>query len=140
LLADKSHFVIGSAVEAFNVICPENQELIHSNYYNLLSILKDSEEEGQVEILLCLLRYGRSQFVDPCLLSYGELHEDHQLLLDKAVQLLSSINPSVRFSFNDIIDCLCECVFALSLGSKKIRRIRFQSIGSDLFSFRPRIL
>lgn len=97
LLGDRSHFVIGAAIEAFNVICPRNYDLIHSHYYKLCSLVVDAEEEGQVEILICLLRYGRAHFADPRL--SGALHEDHHLLLEKALILLSSINPSVSLSF-----------------------------------------
>ena len=99
LLADKSHFVIGSAVEAFNIICPENHDLIHSHYLNMCSLLVNAEEDAQIEILICLVRYGRAHFVDPRLLSYSALHEDHRFLLEKAFQLLSSINPSVSLQY-----------------------------------------
>jgi len=65
LLADRTTLVIGSAVMAFEEVCPDKIELIHKNYRKLVSLLVDVEEWGQVVILNMLTRYGRTQFADP---------------------------------------------------------------------------
>ncbi|CAF1505859.1 unnamed protein product, partial [Rotaria sordida] len=65
LLADKTILVNGSAVQAFEHVCPERIDLIHQNYRRLCNLLVDIDEWGQVTILNMLTRYARSQFVDP---------------------------------------------------------------------------
>uniref|UniRef100_A0A1E1XLB5 AP-3 complex subunit beta n=1 Tax=Amblyomma sculptum TaxID=1581419 RepID=A0A1E1XLB5_AMBSC len=65
LLADKTTLVVGSAVMAFDEVCPERIDLVHRNYRKLCNLLVDVEEWGQVEIILMLTRYARTQFVDP---------------------------------------------------------------------------
>ena len=65
LLADRTTLVIGSAVMAFEEVCPDRIELIHKNYRKLVSLLVDVEEWGQVVILNMLTRYARTQFSDP---------------------------------------------------------------------------
>jgi len=57
--------VIGSAIQAFEELCPERIDLIHKNYRKLCSLLADVEEWGQVIIINMLTRYARTQFVDP---------------------------------------------------------------------------
>ena len=56
LLADRTTLVIGSAVMAFEEVCPDKIELIHKNYRKLVSLLVDVEEWGQVVILNMLTR------------------------------------------------------------------------------------
>ena len=76
LLADRTTLVIGSAVMAFEEVCPDKIELIHKNYRKLVSLLVDVEEWGQVVILNMLTRYGRTQFADPNL---GVLEVDDEV-------------------------------------------------------------
>ncbi|CAF4378647.1 unnamed protein product [Adineta steineri] len=57
--------VNGSAVQAFEHVCPERIDLIHKNYRRLCNLLVDIDEWGQVTVLSMLTRYARSQFVDP---------------------------------------------------------------------------
>lgn len=57
--------VVGSAVMAFEEVCPERIDLIHKNYRKLCNLLVDVEEWGQVIIINMLTRYGRTQFVNP---------------------------------------------------------------------------
>jgi AP-3 complex subunit beta len=57
--------VNGSAVQAFEHVCPERIDLIHKNYRRLCNLLVDIDEWGQVTVLNMLTRYARSQFVDP---------------------------------------------------------------------------
>jgi len=65
LLADRTTLVIGSAVMAFEEVCPDMIELIHKNYRKLVSLLVDVEEWGQIVIVNMLTRYARTQFTDP---------------------------------------------------------------------------
>ncbi|CAF3471966.1 unnamed protein product [Rotaria socialis] len=65
LLADKTILVNGSAVQAFEHVCPERIDLIHKNYRRLCNLLVDIDEWGQVTVLNMLTRYARSQFADP---------------------------------------------------------------------------
>ncbi|WAR10496.1 AP3B2-like protein [Mya arenaria] len=65
LLGDKTTLVAGSAIQAFEEVCPERIDLIHKNYRKLLNLLVDVEEWGQVVIINMLTRYARTQFVNP---------------------------------------------------------------------------
>jgi AP-3 complex subunit beta len=65
LLGDNNTMVLGSAVFAFNEVCPNNWELIHPHYRKLCKFLVDCDEWGQVVIMGMLLRYGRTQFMSP---------------------------------------------------------------------------
>lgn len=65
LLNDSSTLVIGSAVMAFERLCPERLDLIHPQYKKLCTLLVDVDEWGQIIILNLLLRYARTQFLDP---------------------------------------------------------------------------
>ncbi|XP_059089750.1 AP-3 complex subunit beta-2-like [Tigriopus californicus] len=65
LLGDRTTLVVGSAVMAFEEVCPERIELIHKNFRKLCNLLVDVEEWGQVVIIGMLTRYARTQFLDP---------------------------------------------------------------------------
>lgn len=65
LLSDRSTLVVGSAVMAFEEVCPERVDLIHKNYRKLCNLLVDVDEWGQVIIINMLTRYARTQFTDP---------------------------------------------------------------------------
>lgn len=65
LLEDRTVLVIGSAVMAFQEVCPERVDLIHQIYRKLCALLGDVDEWGQVTIVSILTRYARSQFADP---------------------------------------------------------------------------
>ncbi|XP_033749494.1 AP-3 complex subunit beta-2-like [Pecten maximus] len=124
LLADKTTLVVGSAIQAFEEVCPERIDLIHKNFRKLCNLLVDVEEWGQVVIVNMLTRYVRTQFVSP---NQGDAAEedkefyedsekeeeedkeeedgpktkpyvmdsDHRLLLRQAKPLLNSRNASV---------------------------------------------
>jgi hypothetical protein len=57
--------VAGSAIQAFEEVCPERIDLIHKNYRKLCNLLVDVEEWGQVVIINMLTRYCRTQFANP---------------------------------------------------------------------------
>lgn len=65
LLKDQTTLVAGSAVMAFEEVCPERIDLIHKNYRKLCNLLIDIDEWGQVAVIHMLTRYARTQFVDP---------------------------------------------------------------------------
>lgn len=65
LLSDRTTLVVGSAVMAFEEVCPERIDLIHRNYRKLCNLLVDVDEWGQVIIINMLTRYARTQFIDP---------------------------------------------------------------------------
>ena len=122
LLSDQTTLVVGSAVMAFELVCPERTDLIHKNFRKLCSVLIDIEEWGQVHIIGMLTRYAKTQFTDPNI--NGSLEEekekpfyvdsdedaessskadsaaltldpDHRLLLRNTKPLLQSRNASV---------------------------------------------
>ncbi|XP_047140481.1 AP-3 complex subunit beta-1 isoform X1 [Hydra vulgaris] len=65
LLQDKTTLVAGSTVIAFELVCPEKIDLIHKNFRKLCNMLIDIDEWGQVAVINMLVRYARSQFLDP---------------------------------------------------------------------------
>lgn len=125
LLSDRSTLVVGSAVMAFEEVCPERVDLIHKNYRKLCNLLVDVDEWGQVVIINMLTRYARTQFTDPNVDDYDAdgnsksssskstgsdddstydngksdrsyvLDADHRLLLRQTKPLLQSRNTAV---------------------------------------------
>eukprot|EP01034_Spumella_vulgaris_P021954 gene21954-28034_t len=79
LLKDSSTMVLGSAVAAFNEICPTAYDILHRNYRKLCHLLADMDEWTQVNscyngfdigastvsVLEVMTRYVRNQFTDP---------------------------------------------------------------------------
>ena len=117
LLSDKTTLVVGSAVMAFEEVCPERIDLIHKNYRKLCNLLVDVDEWGQVVIVNMLTRYARTQFINPNADNTEDdenrpfydsdsdssntkkpkisLDPDHRLLLRNTKPLLQSRNASV---------------------------------------------
>ncbi|MEL7341431.1 MAG: hypothetical protein AAGM67_13200, partial [Bacteroidota bacterium] len=65
LLADANTMVLGSAVAAFNEVCPKDMAVLHGSFRKLCSFLADCDEWAQIMILKTLANYLRNQFVDP---------------------------------------------------------------------------
>jgi AP-3 complex subunit beta len=65
LLSDGSTMVLGSAVAAYNEVCPAQYELLHPAFRKLCHLLADVDEWGQILMLSVLSRYARVQFLDP---------------------------------------------------------------------------
>ena len=65
LMKDQFTMVIGSAIVAFEQVCPDRIIFIHQNYRKLCNVLPDIDEWGQVFVLNMLTRYARTQFLDP---------------------------------------------------------------------------
>ncbi|CAG2100616.1 unnamed protein product [Medioppia subpectinata] len=109
LLNDRTSLVLGSAVAAFEEVCPDRFDLIHQNYRKFCSLLVDVDEWGQIILINMLIRYARTQFTDP---NGGRYHAatasqssldtdptvldaDHRALLRSAKPLLQSRNSGV---------------------------------------------
>ncbi|KAF9348601.1 AP-3 complex subunit beta-2 [Mortierella sp. AD094] len=65
MLGDNSTFTIGSVIMAFNQVCPDRLDLIHPQYRKLCKMLVDMDEWGQITAIDLLLRYSRTQFLNP---------------------------------------------------------------------------
>ncbi|EUB57134.1 AP-3 complex subunit beta-1 [Echinococcus granulosus] len=65
LFEDNSTIVVGSAVQAFEDVCPERLDLVHKHYRKLCNLLMDVDEWGQIAIINMLTRYARAQFPNP---------------------------------------------------------------------------
>eukprot|EP01089_Gocevia_fonbrunei_P000934 TRINITY_DN10905_c0_g1_i1.p1 TRINITY_DN10905_c0_g1~~TRINITY_DN10905_c0_g1_i1.p1 ORF type:complete len:386 (+),score=71.24 TRINITY_DN10905_c0_g1_i1:178-1335(+) len=64
-LGDSSTMVLGSALGAFNEICPTRYDMLHKHFRKLCHVLADIDEWGQVQVVNALTRYGRHEFVNP---------------------------------------------------------------------------
>ncbi|KAJ1966989.1 AP-3 complex subunit beta [Dispira parvispora] len=65
LLQDNTPMAIGSVIQAFNEVCPDQFDLIHPHFAKLCHMLIDTDEWGQVAIVNLLMRYARTQFLNP---------------------------------------------------------------------------
>ncbi|RWS29173.1 AP-3 complex subunit beta-2-like protein [Leptotrombidium deliense] len=105
LLRDKTSLVLGSAVAAFEEVCSDRLDLIHPHYKKFVSLMADFDEWGQVVLLNMLVRYARTQFVDPNVEAHQHadndvsnlvlLDPDHRSLLRNSKPLLQSRNSAV---------------------------------------------
>ncbi|KDE09873.1 hypothetical protein MVLG_00271 [Microbotryum lychnidis-dioicae p1A1 Lamole] len=93
LLNSASPLTIGSALSAWEEMCPTRWDLLHPCFRKWCRMLVDVEEWGQTVVLRVLLQYGRSFFLDPA--REGKLDPDAELLLKASDALLQHINPSV---------------------------------------------
>ena len=50
---------------AFSEVCPDRLDMIHQRFRRLCVLLLDADEWGQIAMMTLLLRYARTQFVDP---------------------------------------------------------------------------
>ena len=117
LVRDPSILVTGSALHAFQEVCPTRIDLLHGVFRKLCVVLPEMDEWGQVTVLDLLTRYARSQFTDPRVgggkadssssssssssgddddaYSAVQLDPDHRLLLRATIPLLQSRNSGV---------------------------------------------
>lgn len=65
LISDRSTQVLGSAIVAFEEICPDSFELIHPHFRRICNSLKSIDPWGQIAAMQMLLRYARANFADP---------------------------------------------------------------------------
>lgn len=100
-MADKVSLVLGSAVAAFEEVCPERFDLIHKNFQKLCLLLVDVDEWGQIIIINMLIRYARTQFLNPNRNgsdSWSKIDPDHMLLIRSTKPLLQSRNSGVALA------------------------------------------
>lgn len=113
LLDDETVLVIGSAMIAFQEVCPEKFDLIHQVYRKLCAVLNDVDEWGQVTIIGILTRYVRSQFTNPNFknqdtkdesfnITGSYLDPEHKLLLRCTKPLLQSRNAAVVMAVSQL--------------------------------------
>jgi AP-3 complex subunit beta len=57
LLKDSSTMVLGSAIAAFNEVCPNSYEILHKSYRKLCHLLSDMDEWTQISALEVMTRY-----------------------------------------------------------------------------------
>ncbi|TPX49538.1 hypothetical protein SeMB42_g02568 [Synchytrium endobioticum] len=65
LLTDNSTVVLGSVISSFNQVCPERLDLLHIHFRKLCRLLIDTDDWGQIEVIGLLIRYCRTQFLNP---------------------------------------------------------------------------
>ncbi|TPX36641.1 hypothetical protein SmJEL517_g01328 [Synchytrium microbalum] len=65
LLTDSSTVVLGSVLSSFNQVCPERLDLLHKHFRKLCRLLIDTDDWGQIEVIGVLIRYCRTQFLNP---------------------------------------------------------------------------
>lgn len=71
LISDRSTQVLGSAIAAFEEVCPNEFRLIHPHYRRLCRCLVDCDPWGQSTITQMLLRYARIHFANPYVAPVG---------------------------------------------------------------------
>ncbi|RXG61353.1 AP-3 complex subunit beta-1 [Armadillidium vulgare] len=126
LLSDMSTLVVGSAVMAFEEVCPERIDLIHANYKKLCCLLVDVEEWGQIVIINMLTRYARTQFLDPnngktCRI---KIDKDHRLLLANTKPLLQSRNAAVVLSVAQLYQHIAPHIEVIQVARALVRLLR----------------
>ncbi|KAK6188892.1 hypothetical protein SNE40_004974 [Patella caerulea] len=154
LLGDKTTLVAGSAIQAFEEVCPERIDLIHKNYRKLCNLLVDVEEWGQVVIINMLTRYSRTQFISPNQADgqgdadrpfYEDsdkedeeeevsemkktpymMDHDHRLLLRQAKPLLNSRNAAVVMAVGQLYHHCAPKAEANVMAKALIRLLRSQ--------------
>lgn len=108
LLSDRTTLVVGSAVMAFEEVCPERVDLIHKNYRKLCNLLVDVDEWGQVIIINMLTRYARTQFTNPNIFDQDPEEEPNKPFYDETSSESDSnakeVNPSATPSFTLDVD------------------------------------
>lgn len=98
LISDRSPQVLGSAIAAFDDVCPYNWSMIHPHYRRICHALSNVEPWGQIAITQMLLRYARTHFSKPKNQSSSNVstrNSDLSLLLESVTPLFVSLNNSV---------------------------------------------
>ncbi|KAJ1917269.1 AP-3 complex subunit beta [Mycoemilia scoparia] len=65
MLYEDSPMAIGAVIHAFDSICPHRYDLIHPHYRRWCRMVIDIDEWGQIVVTNLLVRYARTQFLDP---------------------------------------------------------------------------
>lgn len=100
LTSDRSNYVIGSAISAFDDVCPYNWDMIHPHYRRICKNLLTVDPWGQISIINTFLRYARTHFANPYESSAAKSNvssrnEDLTLLLESVSPLFLSLNHGV---------------------------------------------
>lgn len=98
LVSDTSTQVMGSAIAAFEEVCPYNFTIIHPHYRRICRSLADVDPWGQITIMDMLLRYARIHFAGPSANTNSaskRRNPDLSLLLDSVLPVFLSMNNSV---------------------------------------------
>ncbi|KAI6024917.1 adaptin N terminal region-domain-containing protein [Pisolithus microcarpus] len=149
LLQDHSALSIGSAVVAFESVCPTRLDLLHQQYRRLCRMLVDVDEWGQVNLLNLLLRYARTMLPKPTITRDAgseaeELDKDLQLLQSSAEPLFQSRNPAVVlavvrvFYYTGSPSSLCKVVnplLRIQLNSNETERVVLPYISAVAFEY-----
>ncbi|KAI6037663.1 adaptin N terminal region-domain-containing protein, partial [Pisolithus marmoratus] len=149
LLQDHSPLSIGSAVIAFESVCPTRLDLLHQQYRRLCRMLVDVDEWGQVNTLNLLLRYARTMLPKPTIArdvgsESEDLDKDLQLLQSSAEPLFQSRNPAVVlaavrvFYYTGSPSSLCKVVnplLRIQLTSKETERVVLPYISSVVHEY-----
>ncbi|KTW30851.1 hypothetical protein T552_00562 [Pneumocystis carinii B80] len=143
LLNDQSHIVFGSALFAFQELCPEKLDLIHPYYRKICRDLHKLSEWDQVTALNILLVYARKCFLKPddktCYnsedLNGKELYSDDNSnekaeesvvnILNKDLNmLLTSIIPLLRSRNSSVIMAACKILYHIGPLTKKSELVK----------------
>ncbi|KAK9370287.1 adaptin N terminal region-domain-containing protein [Lipomyces kononenkoae] len=142
LLADKSFYVVGSAVQTFVNICPDRLDMLHTNYRRYCGMLADVDEWGQVCVLDMLTRYVRVYVPKGKMVKRSKdafysddendkeveeaqedftIDPDLELLLAAAKPLLQSRNSAVVLAVVNLFDALVPEADLSFLGPPLVR-------------------
>ncbi|KAF0294122.1 AP-3 complex subunit beta-1 [Amphibalanus amphitrite] len=119
LLADRTTLVVGSAVMAFEEVCPERIDLVHKNFRKLCNVLVDIEEWGQVIIINMLTHYARTQFIDPNLqVVMGVAQLYHHLAPRSEVSLVTKAMIRLLRSHREVQSVVLTCIASMTTQRK----------------------
>ncbi|PWZ00278.1 hypothetical protein BCV70DRAFT_231892 [Testicularia cyperi] len=65
LLSDRSPYVLGAALSAYQQVCPDRWDLLHQQFRKICHAIADMDEWGQISSLQVLSRYARANFAKP---------------------------------------------------------------------------
>ncbi|EPQ26889.1 uncharacterized protein PFL1_05524 [Pseudozyma flocculosa PF-1] len=89
LLSDRSPFVLGAALAAFQEMCPDRWDLLHPHYRKICHALADVDEWGQITCLEVLMRYSRANFVQPTVASLASPGQGQEAQVEASGQASS---------------------------------------------------
>lgn len=121
LLADRSTQVLGSAIAAWDEVCPYAYDLLHPHYRRFCRALPSIEPWGQTFVLNVLLRYARVHFARNR--DINSRNEDLNLLLESATPLLHSLNASVVATTVALYYHLASSAEFIALAVKPLMRL-----------------
>lgn len=107
--------VAGSAVMAYELVCPDRVDLIHKNFRKLCNLMADVDEWGQVAVINMLTRYARTQFLNPNLnvsTCCNFVHIKHVVV---RILFMYAYCYVCIFAFCSVVNrqcvCVCTCIY-----------------------------